>query len=216
MKSYKTYPKGETIVWAESDLTHLGSIVTGVAALSRTLEDGRCQIVGLLLPSDFIGRPGRPSVPYDVIAVTDVTLCRFTKPVFERILDRSPAIMRRMLAKTSDELDAAREWMVLLGRKTAREKLASFLAMLAKRTVRDDETATDDGVTITLPLSRAELGNSIGLTLQTTSRQISQLKEDGIIELGPQRTMHIPNTATLLREAGDCGGKNMPRSILSG
>ena len=203
LKSYKSYEKGQTIIWAEETLTHLGTVVTGVASLNRTLVDGRCQIVGLLLPSDFIGRPDRANVAHDVVAATNVTLCRFEKPVFERLLSQSPAIMQRLLSKTCDDLDAARDWMLLLGRKTAREKVAGFLSMLVRRAIQRNGMPAGDGATIALPLSRRDLANYIGLTIETTSRQFSQLKQDGVIGLPSQRDVHIPNLARLFREASE-------------
>ncbi len=203
LKSYKTYAKGETIIWAENALTHLSTVVTGVASLNRTLEDGRCQIVGVLLPSDFIGRPGRSAVAHDVVAATEVTLCRFEKKIFEGLLAKSPAIMARLLSKTSDDLDAARDWMLLLGRKSAREKVAGFLSMLVRRAIQQNGMPAEDGATIALPLSRSDLANYIGLTLETTSRQFSQLKRDGVITLPSQRDVHIPNLANLFKEAAE-------------
>ena len=133
MKSYKTYEQGQTIVWAGDQMAFVGSVVKGVATLSQTMEDGRRQMVGLLLPSDFVGRPGRNLAPFDVVAATEVTLCRFQRAPFEKLLTSSPNIGPRLLQMTLDELDAAREWMLLLGRKTAREKIASLLAIIASR-----------------------------------------------------------------------------------
>lgn len=203
LKSYKSYERGQTIVWAEEKLTHLSSIVSGVATLNRSLEDGRCQIVGLLLASDFIGRPDRASVAHDVVAATDISLCRFEKPVFEDLLRRSPSLLRQLLRKTNDDLDAARDWMVLLGRKTAREKVAGFLAMLAVRSIQKNIAPATDGVTLTLPLPRKDLADYIGLTIETTSRQFTHLKQDGIIALLPQNGVLIPNLANLFRESGE-------------
>jgi len=72
IKVYRTFEAGQPILWRGDDLTYLGSLVYGVATISKTLEDGRTQMVGLLLPSDFIGRPGRASIEFDVTAITDV------------------------------------------------------------------------------------------------------------------------------------------------
>ena len=201
MKTYRTYEAGEVMVWAEERITHLGSLVDGVASINRTMEDGRLQVVGLLLPSDFIGRPGRERVIYDIVAVTDVTVCQFTKAEFEKLLKTSPAVGSRMLELTLDELDAAREWMLLLGRKTAREKVATFIAMIARRAMV--EKAGGTGVTVTLPLTRSSMGDFLGLTLETASRQVSTLKNEGIIELCGPQTVHIPDLRALFAEAGD-------------
>ena len=171
--------------------------------LNRLLEDGRCQIVGLLLASDFIGRPDRYSVAHDVVAATDITLCRFEKSVFEDLILRSPALLRRLLTKTNDDLDAARDWMLLLGRKSAREKVTGFLSMLARRSIQKNVVPAQDGVTLTMPLPRKDLANYIGLTVETTSRQFTQLRKDGVIALPSQKEVSIPNLANLFRESGE-------------
>ncbi len=92
--------------------------MTGAATLSKMMEDGRRQMVGLLTPGDFIGRPGREKTPFDVTAVADALICRFRKPDFEALMNQSPHISMRLLEMTMDELDAARHWMMILGRKT--------------------------------------------------------------------------------------------------
>ena len=97
------------------------------------MEDGRTQMVGLLLPSDFVGRPGRERAAYDVVATTDMVMCCFRRKPFEQMMARTPHIAQRLLEMTLDELDAAREWMLVLGRKTAREKIASLIAIIARR-----------------------------------------------------------------------------------
>ena len=107
MKSYKTFEQGEPIIWRGDDLSHISSVVSGIASLSRTLEDGRTQLVGLLLPSDFIGSPGREAVDFDVNAVTDVTLCRFERKSFEKLVQDVPHISQRVMEMALDELNAA-------------------------------------------------------------------------------------------------------------
>ena len=121
-KFYRDYRAGQTIVSEGQATKSLGSLVTGVVSLHKTMEDGRRQMVGLLFPSDFIGRALRPIAHYDAIAVTDVKMCLFHRSQFEKILSESQPLERRLLEMTLDELDAARDWMLLLGRKTATEK----------------------------------------------------------------------------------------------
>jgi CRP/FNR family transcriptional regulator len=203
MKSYKTYEPGQTLVWAGDDLQFLGSVVAGVAALSQTMEDGRRQMVGLLLPSDFVGRPGRDIAPFDVVAATEVTVCRFAKGPFEKLLRETPSIATRLLEMTLDELDAAREWMLLLGRKTAREKIASLIAIIARRDASLRLRKAAGRVQFDLPLSREAMADYLGLTLETVSRQISTLKREGIIELEGKRHVTIPDYARLMNETGD-------------
>lgn len=210
IKTYETYAAGETILWAGDRMRFLGSIVSGVATLSQTMEDGRRQMIGLLLPSDFVGRPGRPNSPYDVTAVSDVMVCRFAKTEFEALIETSPAISRRLLEMTMDELDAAREWMLILGRKTAREKIASFLAIIARRQLSLTHGGAAGAVTFDLPITREAMADYLGLTLETVSRQMSALKKDGIIALEGLRRVTAPDFAALLDETGDDADGGMP------
>lgn len=204
MKKYRNYGPGDTIVWAGDDIDFVASVVTGVAALSQTMEDGRTQMVGLLFPSDFIGRPGRNLASFDVVAVSDVTLCCFRKKPFEELVLTTPSISHRLLEMTLDELDAAREWMLLLGRKTAREKIASLIALTARRSnaIRSSKER-DHAIIVDLPLTRDAMADYLGLTLETVSRQISSLKRDGVIELDGKRRVIIRDFDNLLSETGD-------------
>ncbi|EDZ45409.1 transcriptional regulator FnrL [Leisingera daeponensis] len=203
IKYYRTYEAGQPIIWSGDVMNFVGSVVSGIASLTQTMEDGRTQMVGLLLPSDFVGRPGREGAAYDVAATTDVVMCCFRKKPFEELMERTPHIAHRLLEMTLDELDAAREWMLVLGRKTAREKIASLLAIIARR----DATLTPGGATnrmvFDLPLTREAMADYLGLTLETVSRQISALRKDGIIELEGKRHVTVPDMRRLMEEAGD-------------
>jgi CRP/FNR family transcriptional regulator len=181
----------------------VGSVVEGVATISSTLADGRRQMVGLLLPADFIGRPGRARSAYDVVAATPVRLCMFRRPEFERMLRHSPHLEQRLLEMTLDELDAARAWMLLLGRKTAREKIASLLVIMARRDAALHDDAPRDGITFPLYLSREAIADYLGLTIETVSRQISALRREGVIALPDTRVVRIPAFARLLEHAGE-------------
>jgi CRP/FNR family transcriptional regulator len=174
-------------------------VFSGVSSISKSMEDGRTQMVGLLLGSDFVGRPGRETAPYDVTAVSAVTLCCFRRRPFENLIASTPNVAKRLLEMALDELDAAREWMLLLGRKTAREKIASLLVLIARRS---QPTGSSRVLPFELPLTREMMGNYLGLTLETVSRQISALKAEGLIEMDGNRAIVVPDMARLLREAG--------------
>jgi CRP/FNR family transcriptional regulator len=203
IKFYRSFEAGQTVIWAGDRMEFVASVVTGVATLTQTLEDGRTQMVGLLLPSDFVGRPGRDTAPFNVIATTDLTMCCFRKKAFEAMLTSTPHISQRLLEMTLDELDAAREWMLLLGRKTAREKIASLLAIIARRDASLNLRPAQGRMVFELPLTREAMADYLGLTLETVSRQVSQLKRDGIIELEGKRRVRIPDFDCLLEVAGD-------------
>ena len=201
-KYYRSFQAGQSIVWAGDRMEFVGSVVSGVAALTQTMEDGRTQMVGLLLPSDFIGRPDRATAAYDVTATTDIVMCCFRKKPFEKLISETPHIAHRLLEMTLDELDAAREWMLVLGRKTAREKISSLLVILARRANLPDLQG-GAAVVFDLPLTREAMADYLGLTLETVSRQISALKRDGVIVLKGKRHVTVPDLDRLIQEAGD-------------
>jgi CRP/FNR family transcriptional regulator, anaerobic regulatory protein len=204
IKYYRSYQAGQTIIWSGDKMDFVASVVTGIATLTQTMEDGRRQMVGLLLPSDFVGRPGRSTAAYDVTATTDLVMCCFRKKPFEELMASTPHIAQRLLEMTLDELDAAREWMLLLGRKTAREKIASLLAIIARRDASLKEPrALVSAINFDLPLTREEMADYLGLTLETVSRQMSALKRDGVIVLDGKRTVNVPSIDALMEETGD-------------
>lgn len=210
IKYYRRYNSGETITIAGETMDFVGSIISGVATLTQTMEDGRTQMVGLLLPSDFVGRPGRSSAVYDVVAVSDVVMCCFRRIPFENLLGATPAVAGRLLEMTLDELDSAREWMLVLGRKTAREKIASLLVIIARRAGSPCTESSPGNIWFNLPLTRDAMSDYLGLTLETVSRQMSALRRDGVIRLEGNRHVVIPDMRRLMEEAGDDADGGLP------
>lgn len=200
IKYYRSFEAGQTIVWSNDRMDFVASVVSGVATLTQTMEDGRTQMVGLLLPSDFVGRPGRKGAAYDIVATTDLIMCCFRKKPFEKMMMETPHISHRLLEMTLDELDAAREWMLVLGRKTAREKIASLLNIVARR---QPAFSPHGAVVFDLPLTREAMADYLGLTLETVSRQMSALRKAGVISLQGNRHVTVPDMARLMEAAGD-------------
>ncbi|ATG44699.1 Crp/Fnr family transcriptional regulator [Phaeobacter sp. LSS9] len=203
IKYYRTYDAGQPITWSGDRMDFVGSVVSGIATLTQTMEDGRTQMVGLLLPSDFVGRPGRDTAAYNVVATSTVVMCCFRKKPFEEMMAHTPHVAHRLLEMTLDELDAAREWMLVLGRKTAREKIASLLSILARRDASLQLHKDSNRRVFDLPLTREAMADYLGLTLETVSRQVSALRKDGVIELEGKRHVTVPDMGRLMEEAGD-------------
>ena len=197
---FKQFTSGRVIIRDHEEPSYFANVVSGVVKLTKTLADGRQQIVGLQFPSDFLGRPFRSRSPYFAEAASDVTLCTFERSQFERLVKDFPGVEHRLFEHTLDELDAAQEWMVLLGRKSAGEKVASFLLMVANRTRQvgcEHAGATVGGARFDLPLSRSEIADYLGLTIETVSRQITGLKRHGTIALEGTRTIIVPDLSKL-------------------
>lgn len=196
---------GETILSDEEPAEFLATVVVGVVKLTKTLSDGRQQIVGLLFAPDFLGRAYSVNNPYFAEAATDVEMCTFPRLEFERLLAASPGLEHRLFERALDELDAAREWMLLLGRKTAEEKVASFLLMLAKRAVAigcalGDEEPNE--ARLAMPLTRGDIADFLGLTIETVSRQFTRLRADGVIAIENNRHVTVPSMAKLEARSG--------------
>lgn len=203
LKYYRTYERGQPVIWAGDQMDFVASVVAGMATLSHINEDGRSQMLGMLFPSDFLGRPGRSVASYDVKAESELTLCCFRRKPFERLMKEMPHISQRLLQMSLDELDAAREWMLVLGRKTARERIASLLVAIAKRDAALRHASPTDGSSFDLPLTREAMADYLALTLETVSRQVSELKRDQVIEIEGNRKVTIPDFVDLIRETGE-------------
>ena len=195
----RTVRPGEIILSPLDFEPPLANIVSGVVKLTSGLADGRSQIVGLQFASDFLGRPFKSTCSYVAQAVTEVQLCSYNRSGFETIARDHPDLRDNLLKHTLDELDAAREWMLLLGRKSAREKIASFLLMVGRRNndVGCDSAAGINFAKVTLPLTRSDIADFLGLTTETVSRQLSKLKSEGVISLEGGRTVVIPDLKQL-------------------
>ncbi len=201
IKSYKTVPAGGELLAAGEDVFHVGSIVSGVVKLTKTLVDGRRQMVGLLFPSDFVGRVAAGRSDCDAVAATDVTMCMFERRPFDQLLKSTPNLEHRLLEMTMDELDATREWLVLLGRKSAKEKVASFLCLLARRLSGNADQ--DGAVAVRIPITREDMADYLGLTIETVSRQMSLLKREELIVLDDARDIRILDLPALVEISGE-------------
>lgn len=188
---------GQTILGEGEPSTMFANIVSGVVKLTKTLDDGRQHIIGLLFASDFLGRAFRKDNPYYAEAATDVELCVFPASGFERLLPEHPGLEHRLFEFTLSELDACQEWMLLLARKKAEERVASFLLMIAKGVPGKENWDGRPGIHFQLPLSRSEISDCLGLTIETVSRQMTRLKTRGVIELINYREVLIPDVAAL-------------------
>src|SRR5262249_47487385 len=130
--SRRDMPTGAELIGEAEQGERYSNVLSGVVKLTKTLRDGRQQIVGLQFAPDFLGRPFKTESAMNAEAATTVSLCSFPKAAIERMMKESPELEHRLLKQALKELDDAREWMVTLGRKTAAEKVASFLLLIAR------------------------------------------------------------------------------------
>ncbi|MDT9600874.1 Crp/Fnr family transcriptional regulator [Sphingosinicella rhizophila] len=156
------------------------NLTAGTLKLYKLLPDGRRQIIGFLLPGDFLGTaPGDHA--FSAEAVEPAEYCRFARARFDAFVDTHPEIGRELYLMAVHELAAAREQMVLLGRKTAAERLATFLLGLFDRA----RARNADWEIVRLPMSRTDIADYLGLTKETVSRSFTAFRTAGMIRLLP-------------------------------
>jgi CRP/FNR family transcriptional regulator len=197
-------PEGRVIYGGHHRAKTCSIIVSGVIKLVNTRPDGRHQIVGLQFPSDFVGRPYCDTSNLFAEAATDLELCSFSGKAFEDLLAVHPGLERALLKRIVKDLDAARDWMFVLGRKSAEEKLASFLTLITDRMGAGGQSVNRDGQhALRLPLSRTEIAECLSLRLETVSRQFAQLKAQGIVETTGRRLFTVRDMIGL-RQYSEC------------
>jgi CRP/FNR family transcriptional regulator, anaerobic regulatory protein len=192
--------RGQTVAWEGEESLIVANVIDGVLKISMGMPDGREQIVGVVFPSDFIGRPFGKASPYSITALTDAELCIFTRSAFDKFAREHPELEHKLLRRTLDELDRAREWMLLLGKKSAGERIATLLLEMSTRLGEQGCHAAPSALNrFDLPLDRQQIGDLLGLTIETVSRQLTKLKGEGLIDL-PDRKHVIINDRLRLSE----------------
>jgi len=192
---------GHTLIWEGDDAPLVANVLKGVLKLVVAASDGREQIVGIVFASDFIGRPFGKESLYRVTAMTDAEVCIYNRNSFDAFAGAHPHLQQKLLRRTLDELDRARYWMMLLGRKSAAEKVASFLLEMSDRLAgHAGPTRRDDG--FELPFGRQQIADILGLTIETTCRQLTRMRADGLLDLPSRREVVIHDRRAVEAMAG--------------
>jgi CRP/FNR family transcriptional regulator len=177
---------GSAVFWEGDAAGHVFLIIAGCLRVYRTLPDGRRAILGLFYPGDLLGVSVRERYLVTAEAVSPVKLRRFPRRRFHQLVDETPHLRPMLLEKICDEMTAAQDQMILLGRKTAQERVVSFLLMVARRSGADARVPVE----IELPIGRLDMADYLGLTIETVSREISKLRRAELIALnGPHKVV---------------------------
>lgn len=170
---------GETLFMEGDPPAAVYTLTSGAMRLSKLLSDGRRQIAGFLFGGDFLGLTVEDAHLFTAEAIGDSVVCRFPRARFEAFLEEHPQMERRLFAIAAHELAAARQQLVLLGRKTATEKVVSFLLMLGSR-CRNEGGLADE---VAVPMTRTDIADYLGLRIETVSRELTALKTSRLIRL---------------------------------
>ena len=157
------------------------NVTSGSVRLYRLLPDGRRQVVGFAIPGDFLGLSMSERSVYGAEALTSVTACRFNRETFSHFVDERPHLLRRLYDLASHELSLAQEQMVIIGRRTAEERVVCFIIGLRARWAQFN----GNSVTVPLPMTRQDIADFLGLTIETVSRAISKLAREKALLVVP-------------------------------
>lgn len=201
---HRRIPVGQVIQSEHQGLGWLAIIVSGVVKLVKAQKDGRLQIVGLQYPADFVGHPYTTKNSLIAEATTQLELCCFSRTAFENVMRNHPSLEQALYRRALTDLETARDWMFLLGRKTAREKVASLLLSIATRITNPVPGVVGNKMTLhfDLPLSRNEIADALGLTIETISREVRFLKTAGVIATSGRRSISVLKPDLLKTLAG--------------
>lgn len=199
----RRFAAGDTVMWADDEALVCANVVSGVLKMVAATPDGREQIVGLLHAADFVGQPYADRVDFTVTALTDAELCTFPRRHFERVLEEHPRMGNLLLRRTLNALHQARRRMLTLARLSAPERVAGLLLDMAARAApADDRASPDRPMVFDLPLTRGQMADVLGMTIETVSRQLTRLKGAGVLALSGSRTVTIKDARALRARAG--------------
>ncbi|GAA0336533.1 Crp/Fnr family transcriptional regulator [Sphingomonas oligophenolica] len=191
----RTLGAGQVLTWAGDANLLCANVVAGILKVTAATANGREQIVGLLFAGDFVGQPFTDDSTVTVTALSESDLCIYPRERFERVLGKAPGLEHALLRWTMAALDNARERMLTLGQRGAQERIAGFLLDLVDRA---SPGGPSNVISIDVPISRGDMADFLGLTIETVSRQLTRLKGMGAVAL-PRggRTILVQDRAIL-------------------
>lgn len=191
----ETFAPGQALFWEGDDALQIFEVLQGVLRIYRIMPDGRRSIVGFIYPGDVIGVSVQKRYLFTAEAVSEVKVRRFARSRFFATINETPALQPQLIALLCDEMSAAQDQMLLLGRKTAEERVVSFLLTIYRKRAK--------GAEIELPMSRQDMADYLGLTIETISRMMTSLTRRGLISAGTRHVVALRELSTLRELAGD-------------
>jgi CRP/FNR family transcriptional regulator len=168
---------GQTLIVEGDQRTHAFRVLTGAVRLYKALPDGRRQVLDFLVAGECFGLFGADRYAYSVEAIIPSALARYSRASLEAGLRSSPELALRLLEAARTDLEQAHVHMLLLGRKSAEEKVATFLVRFAHRL----GNGSNGTIALRLPMTRQDMADYLGLTIETVSRTLTRLRQEGVI-----------------------------------
>jgi CRP/FNR family transcriptional regulator len=188
------YSAGAAVFWEGDQAGHIFNVIEGILRVYRILPDGRRAIMGFIYPGDVLGVSFQSRYLYTAEAVTDVKVRWFSRNRFFALVNESPELRPQLIAILCDEMSAAQDQMLLLGRKSAEERVVSFLLAVHHK--------NGVGNAIQVPMSRLDMADYLGLTIETVSRMMTGLIRRGLIAATGRHTIALRRINALREMAG--------------
>ena len=201
----RSFSAGQTVMEIGARPDAIGIVRDGILRMQKSLPDGRQHVVGLLVKGDLFGRVFDGGMNFAVEAATDAEVFSFDKGRFDGIVQRSAELDRILLVNLMNELDRARDWMIILAHPKIRGRLAGFLLLLCTRFQRIDHLITikNRAVRIHIPLTRPDVANLLGTRVESVSRALHALAADGLVRILQPDLVEIEEIEALTEEAGE-------------
>lgn len=190
----RTLKRGEMLFAAGDEEAACATLISGALKVSAYDQDGNEQILSLVHPAGFIGELFAPFAHHDVVALTESRLCTFARGDIERAIDDYPALARALLRRSQEDLLATRSLLELTAHASAEARLAALLHDFAAAA---SESSCHLANEFELPLTRGEIANMLGLTIETVSRKLGELEDMGAVARKGKRGIEILNSALL-------------------
>ncbi|SEL70288.1 CRP/FNR family transcriptional regulator, anaerobic regulatory protein [Roseivivax marinus] len=205
MAHVRRYHSGQTVLFDGDDSDLVGNVISGVLRMQKTLADGRQHIVGLLVEGDMFGRVFNGALHFSVEAATDAEICAYPRAPFEKLLTRSPDLERVVMLNILNELDRARDWLIILSSQKITTRIAGFLVVMCSQFARVDHLVrnSESGPVVHVPIGRGDLAHLLGTRPESVSRAFHALARDGVIALLKPDLIRILDMEALVAEAGD-------------
>jgi len=190
----RSFDAGKFIVRQEQAADYVFSIRSGYASMFRLTAGGKRQILAFVFPGDFIGFTSEDNYHYGISAISSVEACCFERTALEALIEKYPTMDRKLRFTLIRAMDATFELLFALGRKDATQKVASFVWYISYRLSRLRQPED----LVRLPMSRADIADCLGLTIETVSRVFTTLRQSGIIHLHGANDVEIIDMQQLM------------------
>jgi CRP/FNR family transcriptional regulator, anaerobic regulatory protein len=190
----ESFAGGEALFWEGNQAGQIFDVLEGVLRVYKILPDGRRSVMGFIYPGDVLGVSVQDRYLFTAEAVTAVKVRRFSRGRFFSQVNESPALRPQLFALLCDEMSAAQDQIMLLGRKSAEERVVSFLLAIHRKCAPGNE--------IELPMTRLDMADYLGLTIETVSRMMTSLVRRGLIHSSGRHSVALRKLSALRQISG--------------